>query len=70
MNLNFVSSSDEIFEYLSIHSKEYPIASKMFEQPVMDRNYFDSLTDSFRSPHLWKQENGVWKLRSAVWHDA
>ena len=60
--------ADEIFKYLSIPEKEFPVASQMFEQPIMDRNYFDSLTDSFRSPHLWKKEDGVWKLRHAVWH--
>ena len=60
--------ADEIFNYLSIPEKEFPVASKMFEQPVMDRDYFDDLTDSFRSPHLWKKENGIWKLRHAVWY--
>ena len=59
--------TDEIFNYLSIPEKEFPIASRMFEQPVMDRDYFDDLTDSFRSPHLWKKEKGVWKLRHTVW---
>lgn len=57
----------EIFEYLSIPENEFPIASKMFDQPTIDRDYFDSLTDSFRSPHLWKYENGEWKLRHTVW---
>lgn len=28
---------------------------------------FAGLCDEFRSPHLWVQENGVWKLRSPVW---
>jgi len=59
--------ADEIFKYLSIPEKQFPIASKMFEQPTMDRDYFNDLADSFRSPHLWKQENGIWKLRHAVW---
>jgi len=59
----------EIFKYLSIPEKEFPAACKMFEQPIMDRDYFDSLTDSFRSPHLWKKENGIWKLRHAVWYE-
>ncbi len=27
---------------------------------------FHRLCDSFRSPHLWKQENGSWKLRHTV----
>ena len=57
----------EIFKYLSIPKKDFPIASKMFEQPIMDRDYFHSLADSFRSPHIWKIENGVWKLRHTVW---
>lgn len=56
----------EVFNYLSINEKEYPIASKMFEQPTMDKDYFMHLADRFRSPHLWKQENGVWKLRKTV----
>lgn len=60
--------AEEIFRYLSIPEKEFPQASKMFEQPVMDRAYFDDLTDSFRSPHLWKHTDGRWQLRHAVWH--
>jgi hypothetical protein len=61
--------AEEIFRYLSIPEKEFPQASKMFEQPTMDRAYFDNLADSFRSPHLWKYDNGVWKLRHTVWQD-
>lgn len=58
--------ADEIFKYLSIPEKEFPIASKMFEQPIMDKDYYMSLADQFRSPHLWKLENGTWKLRHTV----
>lgn len=58
---------DEILQYLSIPASEFPIASKMFEQAIMDREYFDNLTDQFRSPHLWKFENGIWQLRHTVW---
>jgi len=61
--------ADELFKYLSLPEQEFPEASKMFESPVMDREYFHLLTDQFRSPHLWCRENGVWKLRNAVWHD-
>ncbi len=60
--------ADEIFHYLSIPESEYPKASKMFEQPLMDNEYFMHLADTFRSPHLWKFENGEWSLRSQVWH--
>lgn len=59
--------ANEIFDYLSIPETEFPIASNMFEQPIMNRDYFDALADSFRSPHLWKRENGEWKLRHTVW---
>src|SRR5262245_18335222 len=59
--------ADEIFRYVSIDSKHLPEAAKMFEQPMMDRTYFMHLTDRFRSPHLWKREDGQWTLRHAVW---
>ena len=57
----------ELFEYLSIRESEFgkQISSK-FKQPVMTREYFDKLCDDFRSPHLWKYENGQWKLRHSV----
>ena len=61
--------ADEIFAYLSIPEQQFPVASRMFEQPVMDRRYFDQLTDTFRSPHLWRFENGQWKLRHTVWQE-
>ena len=55
--------SEEIFRYLSLPEKQFPVASKMFEQPVMDRDYFMRLADAFRSPHLWRYEGGTWRLR-------
>ena len=51
-------------------AKEFPQATKMFEQPIMDRDYFMRLADTFRSPHLWKREGGEWKLRSTVWQQS
>jgi N-acetyl sugar amidotransferase len=59
--------AEEIFRYLSIPEKEFPKASKMFESPLMDRDYFLRLADTFRSPHLWRREAGQWKLRGTVW---
>jgi len=53
----------EIWDYLSLPEKQFPIASKLFEQPIMDREYFLHLADRFRSPHLWNYENGTWSLR-------
>jgi N-acetyl sugar amidotransferase len=61
--------AEEIFRYLSIPEKEYPVATHMFEQPMMDRDYFNDLTDIFRSPHLWKHEEGEWRLRHSVWNE-
>ena len=60
--------ADEIFSYLSIPAKEFPKAYKMFEQPIMDYEYFMHLADTFRSPHIWKFAKGEWKLRRQVWH--
>ena len=59
----------ELLSYLSLPPDEFPIASNMFEEPRMDRKYFDYLTDQFRSPHLWLKDGNEWKLRHAVWHN-
>ncbi|NKB55273.1 MAG: N-acetyl sugar amidotransferase [Alphaproteobacteria bacterium] len=61
---------DELFSYLSISADKFPIASQRFEQPVMDRAYFDALTDQFRSPHLWQWNGTDWSLRHTVWQGA
>ncbi len=57
----------ELMQYLSIDPSAFPDASKMFEQPIMDKDYFLHLCDRFRSPHIWKYVNGEWKLRGAVY---
>ena len=56
----------ELFDYLSIRKEEYPEASKWFDQPIVDRDYFLSLADKFRSPHLWKLDHGTWALREKL----
>jgi N-acetyl sugar amidotransferase len=61
--------SDELFSYLSLSKNEFPEASAMFEQPLMNLEYFNRLTDQFRSPHLWFWADGEWKLRHTVWGD-
>ncbi|NQV57961.1 MAG: N-acetyl sugar amidotransferase [Rhodospirillales bacterium] len=60
---------DELMNYLSIPEKQFPGASSMFEQPIMDKDYLLHLADRFRSPHLWKYENAAWSLRHTVWQD-
>jgi N-acetyl sugar amidotransferase len=62
--------AEEIFRYLSIPASEFPQASRHFEEPIMTREYYDRLADSFRSPHLWMYQNGEWKLRHTVWQEA
>lgn len=62
--------AEEIFAYLSIPEKEFPVASECFEQPIMDRQYFMHLADRFRSPHLWKFEDDAWRLRQTIWEHA
>ena len=57
---------DELFEYLSLSVKEFPQLLELFEQPLMDREYFDRLANQFRSPHLWHWVNGQWKLRNPI----
>ena len=57
---------DELFEYLSLSAKEFPQLFELFEQPLMDREYFDKLANQFRSPHLWQWVNGQWKLRNPI----
>jgi N-acetyl sugar amidotransferase len=62
--------ADEIFRYLSIPEREFGVASKQFEQPTLDRAYYDRLADQFRSPHLWRWAEGQWQLRSSVFAGA
>lgn len=57
----------ECFEYLSLNLKSFPVAAKNFEEPVLSKQYFDNLTDSFRSNHLWKKEQDQWKLRHTIY---
>ena len=47
---------NEIFSYLSINANEFPIASKMFEQPEMSFDYFMRLTDQHIAPYLAARE--------------
>ncbi len=54
--------AEEIFRYLSIPEEIFPVASKMFEEPIMSREYFLALADTFRSPHIWEYD-GEWRLR-------
>lgn len=60
---------NELFEYLSMNKEDYPKIFSLFEKPIMTKNYFNLLTDKFRSPHIWKLENNKWKLRKTIYCD-
>jgi N-acetyl sugar amidotransferase len=62
--------SKDLYEYVSLPKDEYPIASKNFEQPIVDEKYFLDLHDRFRSPHLWEKRGDKWNLRHTSWKDA
>jgi hypothetical protein len=58
---------DEMLKYISVDKVEFPEASRMFENPIMDREYFLRLTNKFRSPHVWSFLNGNWELKNPIW---
>lgn len=58
----------ECFSYMSVDKILLPKAASNFIQPEIDRQYFDQLCDSFRSPHLWtKDSTSIWKLRAPIY---
>jgi N-acetyl sugar amidotransferase len=57
------------FGYLSLPEKEFPVAATRFEQPLVDREYFERLTNRFRSPHIWMLKDGNWQLRKTVYSE-
>ena len=62
--------ANEVFKYLSINKDDFPIASKAFENPIFDKQYYDLLCENFRSPHLWCwDEQDKWQLRKTVFSE-
>lgn len=59
--------AEEIYRYLTIDEKSFPVAHKAFEHPVMNHDSFMKLADQFRSLHLWQKKDGEWKLRHTVY---
>ena len=60
----------ELMDYLSVRELELPVAYKAFQNPELSKEQFIEMADRFRSPHLWKNENGKWRLRTTVWMDS
>ena len=62
--------ADQIFKYLSLPKNEFPVASQAFEKPEFDREYYERLSDKFRSPHLWQWiDDKGWMLRHRAWDE-
>lgn len=53
------------------YDQEFP--KKYFEDFLeyvgLTESEFHEIVARFRSPHLWVQQDGEWKLRHAVWHE-
>jgi len=62
---------DEGVQLVQKFDQEFPkkYLQDFVEYISLSESDFHSTVDRFRSPHLWKHENGVWNLRHAVWHD-
>lgn len=61
---------DEGVRLVQKYDQEFP---QKYFRPFLEyidisEDEFWKTVDKFRSPHLWVQENGEWKLRHAVWH--
>ena len=56
-----------VFDYFSIDEKNFgKRIFNLFERPAMNREYFDQMSDYFRSPHLWKKTNKGFELRNKI----
>ena len=56
----------EIFRYLSLDHPEMNVDPSSLGQIQMDSDYFQGLSDNFRSPHLWQKNGDNWSLRHQV----
>lgn len=62
-------TKEEGIALMERYEGEYPARyeTEFLDYIGMDRDEFLALADSFRSPHLWKIEDGEWKLRRTPW---
>jgi len=62
---------EEAIALVKKYDGEFP--KKYFQETIeylmITEEQYQGVIDSWRAPHLWKKENGVWKLRHAVWHE-
>jgi N-acetyl sugar amidotransferase len=65
-------SREEGVQLVKRYDQEFP---KKYFKDFLDyisitEEEFHETVDKFRSPHLWYNENGEWKLRHTVWHES
>jgi len=60
---------EEAIALMQRYEGEYPARyeKEFLDYISMTREEFFALCDKFRSPHLWKVEDGQWKLRHTPW---
>ena len=67
---NKIITRDEAVSLVKRYDGEFP--KKYFrdclEHMKINETEFYDTVDKFRSPHIWKQDNNKWILKSAVWH--
>lgn len=56
----------ECCDWLSINHNEFPNTKDFIEEPIFTEKYFLELCDTFRSPHIWKIENGKYVMRNKI----
>ena len=64
------SRKDGLNRFLSLPEEDFYETSSYFEKPIFDREYYERLSNKFRSPHLWQWslEKG-WELRYKIFEN-
>lgn len=62
---------DEAVHLVKRYDLEFPrkYFKDFLEYISLTEDEFHAAVDRFRSPHLWAKQDGVWKLKHAVWHE-
>lgn len=62
---------EEAVHLVKRYDQEFPrkYFKDFLEYISLTEDEFHATVDRFRSPHLWAKEDGVWKLKHAVWHE-
>tara|TARA_B110000285_G_C15132449_1_gene624574 strand:+ start:839 stop:2149 length:1311 start_codon:yes stop_codon:yes gene_type:complete len=60
---------EDIFNYLTIDKENFPKIKNLFKHPDFNYDYFQKLTNKFRSPHIWyfDVKRKKWNLRHKIY---